>query len=311
MPRPVWSGAVSFGLVTIPIKVMPATEDHSISFRQIHTADGGRIRNRKVCEIEDRVLDPDEIGRAYEASKDQLVAISDQELDDLPLPTAKAIDVEAFVDAERLDPIRFGKPYFLQADGAVAAKPYVLLREALQRSDKVAVAKFAWHNRERLGALRVVGDAIVLQVLHWPDEIRSAEGLAPRAVDISDSEVDEAMALMEAIGGTDISQYRDQYREAMEAVIEAKTAGEPPEMEAPAEPKGKVVDLMSALQDSVRAAKKSRGEDTGDEAEVHEISGRRPTPKKTAAKKTAAKKTSASGKKTAAAKKSSRKKPAS
>lgn len=183
---------------TIPIKVVPATEDHSISFRQIHTADGGRIRYRKICEIEDRVLDPDEIGRAYEASKDQLVPVSDQELDDLPLPTAKAIDVEAFVEAERLDPIRFGKPYFLQADGAVAAKPYVLLREALQRSDKVAVAKFAWHNRERLGALRVVGDAIVLQVLHCPDEIRSAEGLAPKAVAISDSEVDEAMTLMEA-----------------------------------------------------------------------------------------------------------------
>ncbi|RSS46290.1 Ku protein [Streptomyces sp. WAC05858] len=287
---------------------MPATEDHSISFRQIHTADGGRIRYRKVCEIEDRVLDPDEIGRAYEASKDHLVPISDQELDDLPLPTAKAIDVEAFVEAERLDPIRFGKPYFLQADGAVAAKPYVLLREALQRSDKVAIAKFAWHNRERLGALRVVGDAIVLQVLHWPDEIRSAEGLAPKAVDISDSEVDEAITLMEAIGGTDINQYRDQYREAMEAVIEAKTAGvEPPEMAAPAEPKGKVVDLMAALQDSVRAAKKSRGEDTGDEAEVHEISGQRAAPKKKAAKKTS---TGAGGKK-AAAKKSPRKRPAS
>ncbi|MCQ8835821.1 non-homologous end joining protein Ku [Streptomyces malaysiensis] len=309
MPRPVWSGAVSFGLVTIPIKVMPATEDHSISFRQIHIADGGRIRYRKICEIEDRVLDPDEIGRAYEASRDQLVPISDQELDDLPLPTAKAIDVEAFIEAERIDPIRFGKPYYLQADGAVAAKPYVLLREALQRSDKIAVAKFAWHNRERLGALRVVGEAIVLQVLHWPDEVRAAEGVAPRAVDISDSEVEEAIALMDVIGGADISQYRDQYREAMEAVIEAKTEGvEPPHMEAPAEPKGKVVDLMSALQDSVRAAKKSRGEET-DEAEVHEISGRRPAQKK-AAKKTAAKKTSAGGKKTAA-KKSSRKKPAS
>ncbi|GAA0896731.1 hypothetical protein GCM10009574_074520 [Streptomyces asiaticus] len=289
---------------------MPATEDHSISFRQIHTADGGRIRYRKICETEDRVLDPAEIGRAYEASKDQLVPISDQELDDLPLPTAKAIDVEAFVEAERLDPIRFGKPYFLQADGAVAAKPYVLLREALQRSDKVAVAKFAWHNRERLGALRVVGDAIVLQVLHWPDEIRSAEGLAPKPVDISDSEVDEALTLMEAIGGTGITQYKDQYREAMEAVISAKAAGvEPPEMEAPAGPKGKVVDLMSALQDSVRAAKKSRGENNADdEAKVREISGQRAAPK--TAKKTTAKKTNAGGKKPAA-KKSPRKRPAS
>ncbi|MFD5384217.1 Ku protein [Streptomyces sp. NPDC127074] len=296
MPRPVWSGAVSFGLVTIPIKVMPATEDHSISFRQIHTTDGGRIRYRKVCEIEDRVLDPDEIGRAYEASKDQLVPIADQELDDLPLPTAKAIDVEAFVEAERLDPIRFGKPYFLQADGAVAAKPYVLLREALQRSDKVAVAKFAWHNRERLGALRVVGDAIVLQVLHWPDEIRSAEGLAPKAVDISDTEVDEAIALMDAIGGADISQYRDQYREAMEAVISAKVEGHaPPEMETPAEPKGKVVDLMAALQDSVRAAKQARGEETS-EGEVREMPQKKTAKKATkkTTKKAPAKKRTAS-----------------
>ncbi|MDX3232558.1 Ku protein [Streptomyces sp. ME19-01-6] len=292
--RPVWSGAVAFGLVTIPIRVLPATDDHSISFRQIHTADGGRIRYRKVCEIEDRQLDPEEISRAYEASKDQLIPISDQELDDLPLPTAKAIDVAAFVEAERLDPIRFGRPYYLQADGAVAAKPYILLREALQRSDKVAVAKFAWHNRERLGALRVVGDAIVLQVLHWDDEIRSAEGLAPRGVDLSDAEVDEAMELMEAIGGTDLSQYRDEYREAVEAVIRAKAEGiEPAEVETPAEPDGKVVDLMAALRDSVRAARESRGENEG-EAEVQEMQPKKKAPgKKTAAKKTSRKKTSA------------------
>ena len=257
--RPVWSGAVSFGLVTIPIKMYSATEDHSIRFRQIHMPDHGLVRNRKVCEIEDRELAPDEIGRAYEVSRDQLVPISDEDLDQLPLPTAKAIDVQAFVPEGRLDAIRYGKPYYLERDVTVATKPYVLLREALKRSDKVAVAKFAFHGRERLGALRVVGDAIVLQVLHWPDEIRPAEGLAPKTVDISDSEVNEAMTLMEAIGGTDITQYRDQYREAMEAVISAKAAGgELPEMEAPAEPKGKVVDLMAALQDSVRCQEEPR-----------------------------------------------------
>ncbi|MGR3935244.1 non-homologous end joining protein Ku [Streptomyces sp. BRA346] len=290
MPRPVWSGAVSFGLVTIPIKVLPATEDHSITFRQIHTVDSGRIRYRKVCEIDGQVLEQDEIGRAYEQSKDQLVPVSDQELDELPLPTAKAIGVEAFVPSELLDPIRFGRPYFLQADGAVASKPYVLLREALQRSDKIAVAKFSWHNRERLGALRVVGDAIVLQVLHWDDEIRSAEGLAPTGVEISDSEVGEAMALMEAIGPADISQYRDQYRDAVEAVIEAKAAGHaPPETEAPAEPAGRVVDLMAALRDSVQAAKKARGEEA--EAEVHAMPTKKTAGKKKAAKKAPAKKT--------------------
>jgi DNA end-binding protein Ku len=307
MPRPVWSGAVSFGLVTIPIKVLPATEDHSISFRQIHTTDGGRIRYKKVCEIDGQVLEQDEIGRAYEESRDQLVPVTDEELDDLPLPTAKAIDVQAFVPAEALDPIRFGKPYYLQGDGAVAAKPYTLLREALQRSDKVAIAKFAWHNRERLGALRVVGDAIVLQVIHWPDEIRPSEGLAPSGVELSDAEVDEAMELMEIIGPTDISRYRDQYRDAVEAVIEAKAQGkEPPEMEAPAESEGRVVDLMAALKDSVRAAKEARGEEAG-EADVHEMPKKKAAGKKTA-KKTAAKKTR--GKK-APAKKAARKRPAS
>lgn len=303
MPRPVWSGAVSFGLVTIPIKVLPATEDRSIRFRQIHIPDHSLIRNRKICEIEDRELGTEEIGRAYEVSKDQFVAITDEDLDNLPLPTAKAIDVQAFVPAEHIDPIRYGRPYFLQSDGAVAAKPYTLLREALQRSAKVAVAKFSWHNRERLGALRVVGDAIVLQVIHWDDEIRSAEGLAPKGVEISDSEVDEAMALMDAIGPTDISQYRDQYREAVEAVIEAKAQGkEPPEMKAPAEPKGGVVDLLAALQSSVRAAKQARGEEAG-EAEVHEM---RPA-KKAAGKKTAKK----AAVKKAPAKKTARKRPAS
>ncbi|BBJ37556.1 hypothetical protein SSPO_002740 [Streptomyces antimycoticus] len=287
--RPVWSGAVSFGLVTIPIKMYSATEDHSIRFRQIHMPDHGLVRNRKVCEIEDRELAPEEIGRAYEVSRDQLVPITDEDLDQLPLPTAKAIDVQAFVPEERLDAIRYGKPYYLERDGVVATKPYVLLREALKRSDKVAVAKFAFHGRERLGALRVVGDAIVLQVMHRDDEIRSADGIAPNGVDVSDVEVDEAMALMDAIGPTDISQYKDQYREAMEAIIRAKAEGaEPPHAEAPAEPKGNVVDLMSALQNSVRAAKQSRGEEVG-EGEVREMRPKKKAPAKKATKKTAKK----------------------
>ncbi|WP_435240842.1 Ku protein [Streptomyces cucumeris] len=313
--RPVWSGAVSFGLVTIPIKVLPATEDHSVSFRQIHTTDGGRIRYRKVCELDEKVLEQDEIGRAYEESKDHLVPIADEELDRLPLPTAKAIDVQAFVPAETLDPIRFGRPYYLQGDGAVAAKPYTLLREALERSANVAIAKFAWHGRERLGALRVVGDAIVLQALHWPDEIRSSEGLAPTGVELSDSEVDEAITLMDAIGGADVSQYRDQYREAVEAVVQAKAAGvEPPETEAPAEAGGKVVDLMAALKDSVREARKARGEapdESAGEGEVHEMPSKPPKPKKKAAGKKAAAKTAAKTAKKAPAKKTARKRTAS
>ncbi|WP_420877921.1 Ku protein [Streptomyces agglomeratus] len=178
MPRPVWSGAISFGLVTIPIRVLSATENHNIAFHLYHEADMGRIRYQKVCELDGKVLDQYEIGRGYEISKDQVVEVTDADLDALPLPTAKAIEIVAFVPAESVDPIRIGDSYYLAAEG-VAAKPYTLLRMALERSSKVAVAKYAWHNRERLGLLRVRGDAIVLHSMRWPDEIHSPEAVAP------------------------------------------------------------------------------------------------------------------------------------
>ncbi len=133
MPRPVWSGAISFGLVTIPIKVLPATENHSLRFHQYHLEDMGRVRTRKICELEDREVSTAEIGKGYEVNKDTIVAIADHELDDMPLPTAKAIEIAAFVSYESIDPVRIGEGYYLQGDGQVAAKPYVLLRRALER----------------------------------------------------------------------------------------------------------------------------------------------------------------------------------
>ncbi|WP_338120201.1 Ku protein [Streptomyces agglomeratus] len=179
MPRPIWSGAISFGLVTIPCRVLSATENHSIAFRQFHEADGGRIRYQKVCELDGQVVHQGEIGRGYEISRDTIIEVTDAELDAMPLPTAKAIEIVAFVPAESIDPVRIGDSYYLAADGAVAAKPYVLLRQALERSSKVAVAKYAWHNRERLGLLRIKEDAIVLHSLKWPDEIRPLSPCSP------------------------------------------------------------------------------------------------------------------------------------
>lgn len=295
MPRPIWSGAVSFGLVTIPIKVVPATENHSISFRQVHLEDMGRVRYRKICEIDGEQLSDDEIIKGYEVSKDQLVPVTDEDLADMPLPTAKAIEIVAFVPAESIDPVRIGDSYYLEADGQVAGKPYKLLRQALERSAKVAVAKFALRGRERLGLLRGKDDAIVLHSMHWPDEIRSPESLTPPAVEIEESEVDGALALMDAMAKDDVSGFRDEYRDALEQLIAAKAEGKQP---APAaqEPEtgGQVVDLMAALNASVAAAKEQRGE--GEHATVHEM----PEPKKKTAvkkapakKKTAAKKSSA------------------
>ncbi|GGU54704.1 non-homologous end joining protein Ku [Streptomyces lavendofoliae] len=295
MPRPVWSGAISFGLVTIPIKVLSATESHNISFHQVHEKDGGRIRYQKVCTLDDKVLSQDEIGRGYEISKDTVIPVTDADLDGMPLPTAKAIEIVAFVPASSIDPIRISDSYYLAADGQVAAKPYKLLREALNRSDRVAIAKFAWHNRERLGLLQVLdGEVIALHSMRWPDEIRDPAAVAPPAMDIDDSEVDGAIALIDAMTTDDLSGFHDEYRTALEELLHAKAEGhgvERPETEE--EPAGQVVDLMAALNASVEKARASRGED----ATVHEMPKPKKAAKKTAAKKTAAKKTPARRKK--------------
>ncbi|MFE5522034.1 Ku protein [Streptomyces virginiae] len=296
--RPVWSGAISFGLVTIPIKVFPATESHNVSLRQIHTADGGRVRYRKVCELDGEQLAQEEIGRGYETATGTLVPITDADLDAMPLPTAKAIEIVAFVPTESIDPIQIGASYYLAAEG-VAAKPYELLRRALQRSSKVAVAQFAWHNRERLGLLRVLDDVIVLHAMLWPDEIRSTDQVPVPDVAVSEEEVIAAVALAETLSGLDMSQMRDEYRAALEEVIAAKATGERPAAPQPAEPaSAQVVDLMSMLEQSVQEAKATRGEP----ATVHPMPAKKRTakkvtpaaaakkaPAKTAAKKPAAK----------------------
>ncbi|MFF0227856.1 Ku protein [Streptomyces sp. NPDC004629] len=301
--RSIWNGAISFGLVSIPIKLVNATESHAISFRQIHTEDGGRIRYRKFCELEDREVSGAEIGKAYEDADGTIVPISDDDLAHLPIPTARTIDIVAFVPAERIDPLQMGAAYYLAAGGAAAAKPYTLLREALKRSNKVAIAKYALRGRERLGMLRVVGEAIAMHGLLWPDEVRAPEGVAPETdVTVRDKELDLADALMDTLGEVDLADLHDEYQVALEEVIAAKAAGEePPEVPAPAAG-GKVLDLMAALENSVRAAKESRGEEEAEHAEVTTLRrSTRAAPKETGGrKKTAAKKTTAAaGKKTA------------
>ncbi|WP_037684003.1 non-homologous end joining protein Ku [Streptomyces cellulosae] len=333
--RSIWNGAISFGLVSIPIKLVNATESHSISFRQIHSEDGGRIRYRKVCELEDREVTQAEIGKGYEDADGTIIPITDEDLSHLPLPTAKTIEIVAFVPADRIDPLQMDAAYYLAAGGAPAAKPYTLLREALKRSQKVAIAKYALRGRERLGMLRVVGDAIALHGLLWPDEVRAPEGLAPDTkVTVNDKELDLADALMDTLGEIDLDDLHDEYREALEEVVAAKAAGEaPPESPEPARG-GKVLDLMAALEKSVRDAKESRGEgaagqaqETGEEAgeaEAHgevrrlparksaraapkQAGGKKSTAsaaKKTTGKKTTAKKSTATAKSAQGAKKS-------
>ncbi|MEU8538984.1 Ku protein [Streptomyces sp. NPDC048717] len=323
--RSIWNGAISFGLVSIPIKLVNATESRSVSFRQIHAADGGRIRYKKVCELDGEEVVQADIGKAYEDADGTMIPITDEDLAALPLPTAKTIEIVAFVPAGDIDPLQMDAAYYLSANGVPAAKPYTLLREALKRSEKVAVAKYALRGRERLGMLRVVDDVIAMHGLLWPDEIRAPEGVAPETeVSVREAELDLADALMATLGEVDIDSLHDDYREAVEEMIAAKAAGgegvSPPEPETPGG--GKVIDLMAALESSVRAARESRGEP----AEVTELrprggeSGRaavstrsgtrssprsgsrsRATPKETGAKKstarTAKKKTAAPARK--------------
>ncbi|WP_456302427.1 non-homologous end joining protein Ku [Streptomyces chartreusis] len=284
--------------MTVPINVVGATEDHSIRFHQYHLEDMGRVRVRKYCETEDREVTNAEIGKGYQLTKEQVIPISDEELREIPLPTAKAIEIEAFVPLESIDPIRIGEGYYLQPSGQVAAKPYRLLVQALGRSSKVAIAKYAWSGRERLGVLRVKDDVIVLHAMRWPDEIRDPAELLPEPVDLTEDEIDGALALMDSMTRDDLDDpelFRDTYTDALAQIIEAKRDDKPlPKAAEPEETGGKVLDLMTALNESVAKAQAAR--------DVHEMPKKKTAAKKTTAKKQPAKKTTA---KKATAKKTS------
>lgn len=303
--RSIWNGAISFGLVSIPIKLVNATENHSVSFRQVHLPDGGRIRYRKVCELDGEEVAAADIGKAYEDADGSMIPITDEDLGSLPLPTAKTIEIVAFVPADTIDPLQMDAAYYLSANGVPAAKPYTLLREALKRSRKVALAKYALRGRERLGMLRVVDDVIAMHGLLWPDEIRAPDEVVPEGdVSVRDAELDLADALMNTLGEVDMDSLHDDYREAVEELIAAKASGEavePPESDGSGD--GKVIDLLAALENSVRAAKEARGDDgrdgTGKEqASVTSITDRKssgPTTRKTPTGKSVSRTSSGSG----------------
>ncbi|QTZ90741.1 Ku protein [Streptomyces auratus] len=319
--RPTAKFSISFGLVTIPVAAYNATDSSaSVSFVRIHTADGGRVRNQPVCSAEGVEISPDEIGRGYRPDdSDTVVPLSDEDLDALPLPTAKTLTILAFVAGGDIDPLQMGKGYYLGIDSPAAAKPYVLLREAMERHQRVGLGKIALHGRETLAMIRPMEGALVMQVLLWPHQIRPMDGVLPeRQVEVHANEVEAAETLMDSFGRLSEDDVHDHYREALEEIVAAKLAHREPHFEAGEEPPaGQVMDLMAALQDSVRAARKSRGEDEeGEPARSTARSGRsttKSTAKKTAAKKTAAgeaaaKKATAKksgAKKTAAAKKTS------
>jgi DNA end-binding protein Ku len=256
--RTIWKGAISFGLVTIPIRVFGATEEKSLRFHQLHAKDGGRIRYQRVCSIDGEEVPYSEIVKGYEYEKDHYVTLTDEELDALPVPTARSIEIERFVDADQIDPIYFQKSYYLVPEPA-GLKAYQLLREAMADSDKVALAKVAFRDREHLATMRLRGSVFVLETMFWPDEIRAPafEELDER-VEVRPQEVRMARSLIESLADDfKPEEFSDAYRAALEELIARKIQGEEITRAPEAEP-AKVVDLMEALRASVEAAKAGR-----------------------------------------------------
>jgi DNA end-binding protein Ku len=257
--RSIWKGAISFGLVTIPVKVYSATEQRDISFHQVHRKDAGRVKYRRVCTVCGEELAYSDIAKGYELPSGEIVVLTDEDFADLPLRTNRNIEVLQFTPLEQVDPIYFAKSYYLEPDAA-GIKPYTLLRDALEQSGKVGVVKIALRQRESLAALRVRDGVFVLETMLWPDEIREpAFPFLEEDVEVRPQELTMATSLIETMAGDfDPTQYKDAYREALQAVIQAKVEGK--EIAAPAAPEEEpaAADLLSALRASVEAAKRNR-----------------------------------------------------
>ncbi len=283
MPRAMWKGAISFGLVTIPVAVYPATEEKTLRFNQLHDEDGGRIRYKRVCEKDGEEVSFEHIVKGYEVEKDRYVVLTDDDFDAVPVQSSRAIDIVQFVELDQIDPVLFKKSYYLVPD-ETGAKAYSLLREAMKRDDRVGIAKVSFRDKEHIAALRFKDDAFVLETMFWPDEVREADfGGVDVSVEVRDQELQMARQLIDSLTGEWApEEFSDAYREALVQIVEAKLNGQEIEVIEP-EPTAKVVDLMEALKASVAAAKK----DDAAGKPAKKLATRKPAAKKPAARKKA------------------------
>ncbi|HEY2507167.1 MAG TPA: Ku protein [Streptosporangiaceae bacterium] len=294
--RSMWKGAVSFGLVMIPVKLYAATEQKDIAFRQVHRDDGGRIRFRRFCSIDEHEVPYEDVAKGYELPGGEMIVLTDEDMADLPLPTTRNIEVVQFSPEDQLDPILFNRSYFVEPEAA-GARAYCLLRDALLESGKIAIAQVALRQRESLAVLRVRDDVLVLETLLWPDEIRDAAfSFLNDSIEVRPQELRMAGSLIESMT-IDFSpeDFHDSYREAVQELVAAKTEGReviqpPPEAEA-----GEPSSLADALRASLAAAKGGRLGAAAEESEEEE----EPAPRASSRSKSGSK---AAGTKAAAAK---------
>jgi Ku protein len=257
MPRAIWTGSISFGLVNVPVRMYSATDEHDLHFNLIHEPDGSRIGYQKICKTEGTPVPDDEIVKAFEFEKGEFVVLSDEDFDAAKSEGVRSIDISDFVPYDEIDPIYFERTYYLGPQNG-GEKVYSLLREAMERTELAAIGKFVMRDRQHLGCLRVREGVLTLERMFFHDEIRPVDEVAPKDVKVSKGELDMATALIEQFTGKfEPDRYEDTYRDALCAVIKAKRKGETitaPEPEAEEQP----TDLLAALRASVEAAKRSR-----------------------------------------------------
>src|SRR3954447_16087294 len=259
MPRAIWSGAISFGLVNIPVKLYSAVSRKTVRFHQIDAESGQRIRQQRVNPASGDEIPYEQIVKGYEISPDKYVTITPEELDALQPQKTRTIDIEEFVDLEQIDPIYYDHPYYLAPDKG-AAKAYKLLLDAMEEADKVAIARVVIRSKENLVALRAYNGAITMETMLFPDEVVTPDSIEELAAEgdakTTKRELDMAKQLIESLSGDfKASEYTDQYREAVLDLIERKAAGETITIEAPQPERQEVPDLMAALEASIAGAK--------------------------------------------------------
>jgi DNA end-binding protein Ku len=258
--KAIWRGAVTFGLVNIPVRLYSAVQEKSLKFHLMHSEDGGRIRYKRVCAKCNKEVEWDDMVKGYEYSKDHYVTFSDEEFASVGVESIKAIDVVTFVPLEDIDPIYYNKTYYVAPEPS-GIKAYKLLQEALEAEGQVGIAKVALRDKEHLATIRLKDGVFVLETMYWPDEIREpAFEELERDVEVRDNEVKMARQLIQQLAGEfDPEAFVDEYRVALEELVEKKVAGEEVTVAAePAEEPTKVVDLMEALKASVEEAKKKK-----------------------------------------------------
>jgi DNA end-binding protein Ku len=266
--RSMWKGAVSFGLVMIPVKLYAATETKDIAFRQVHREDGGRIRFRRFCSLDDQEVPYEDVAKGYELADGEMIVLSEEDMAELPLPSTRNIEVVQFTPADQLDPILFNRSYYIEPEGP-GARAYCLLRDALEESGKVAIAQVALRQRESLAIVRSRDGVLVLETLLWPDEVRVADfSFLDENIEVRPQELRMASSLIESMTvDFDPAEYHDGYREALQQLIEAKIEGrevvEPQEPAATAEAPSSLADALRASLEAAKAGAAKAGAKTG------------------------------------------------